>query len=71
MSGSRFRPALVLLAATLLAVTGMVAVASGAAAAVEDDGADCPVSLPGSFPDHTNKTPCARMAERCGTWRQE
>ncbi|MEV6447500.1 cellulose binding domain-containing protein [Amycolatopsis sp. NPDC051716] len=35
---------------TLLAITGMVTVASGAAAAVEDDGADCPVSLPASFP---------------------
>ncbi|OXM60631.1 cellulose-binding protein [Amycolatopsis vastitatis] len=28
----------------------MVTTASGAAAAAEDDGADCPVSLPGSFP---------------------
>ncbi|MBE8522152.1 cellulose binding domain-containing protein [Amycolatopsis sp. H6(2020)] len=34
----------------------MVTVASGAAAAVEDDGADCPVSLPSSFPS-TAKLP--------------
>ena len=50
MRGSRIRPVLVLLAATVLAVGGMVTFASGTAAAVEDDGADCPVSLPGSFP---------------------
>ncbi|WP_208630620.1 glucuronyl esterase domain-containing protein, partial [Amycolatopsis kentuckyensis] len=56
MSGSRLRPALVLLVATLLAATGMVTLASGAAAAVEDDGADCPVSLPSTFPS-TAKLP--------------
>ncbi|SEC53095.1 Cellulose binding domain-containing protein [Amycolatopsis tolypomycina] len=56
MSGSRLRPALALLAATLIAVAGLIAVAPGAAAAVEDDGADCPVSLPGSFPS-TAKLP--------------
>jgi cellulase/cellobiase CelA1 len=46
----RLRPALVLLAATVLGLAGAVTVASGAAAAVEDDGADCPVSVPASWP---------------------
>src|SRR5690606_1493870 len=52
---SRFRPAVVALALTTLAVAGAVTAISSAqaapfTAAVEDEGADCPVSVPGSFP---------------------
>ncbi|MGK3208417.1 glucuronyl esterase domain-containing protein [Amycolatopsis sp. MEPSY49] len=50
MRGSRIRSAVVLAAVTLLALAGVVTMASGAAAAVEDDGADCPVSVPASWP---------------------
>lgn len=46
----RIRPALVLLAATVIGLGGVVTFASGAAGAVEDDGADCPVTLPSSWP---------------------
>ena len=49
-------PALVLLAATAIGLAGVVTMASGAAAAVEDDGADCPVSVPASWPS-TAKLP--------------
>ena len=56
MRGSRLRPALVLLAATAIGLAGVVTLASGAAAAVEDDGADCPVSVPASWPS-TAKLP--------------
>ncbi|GLY44613.1 hypothetical protein Amsp01_106360 [Amycolatopsis sp. NBRC 101858] len=52
----RIRPALVLFAATLTGFGGVVTFASGAAAAVEDDGADCPVSVPASWPS-TAKLP--------------
>jgi hypothetical protein len=42
--------AVVLLVATVVAFAAVITNASGAAAAVEDDGADCAVSLPGSWP---------------------
>jgi hypothetical protein len=50
---SKIRSTIVMLAITALAAAGMVTVmarTTAAAATVEDDGADCPVSLPGSLP---------------------
>jgi hypothetical protein len=42
--------AVVLFIATVLAFAAVITNASGAAAAVEDDGADCAVTVPGSWP---------------------
>lgn len=57
MRRSRIRSAVVFFVATLLAVGGVLTVTGeAAAAAVEDEGADCPVSVPGSWPS-TAKLP--------------
>ena len=42
--------AVILFTATVLAFAAVITNASGAAAAVEDDGADCAVTVPGSWP---------------------
>jgi hypothetical protein len=67
------RSAIVLLVATLLAIAGVITVAAGAAA-VEDEGADCPVSLPGSWsataklPDPFKKIDGTRITAK-SDWR--